>query len=119
MAAIHVWRRVLDAFFGPLERSVEARRVRRSYSTPFVTGSGRDSMRFYSGGRSVDVSAELLMGDVQRRIHASYLLVWRETGEKLTEAQATHVIDSVCQHFDQRKVKWEIFPAETISTRKT
>jgi hypothetical protein len=111
--------RVLDAILGPLERSIEARRVRRSYTAPLVTGSGRDSMRCYSGGRSVDVGAELLTGDVERRIYASYPLVWRDTGEKLTEAEAAHVIDSVCRHFDRRKVKWAIFPSATISTRNT
>jgi hypothetical protein len=113
MAAIHVWRQALGAIFGLLERSIEARRMRQGYVAPFVTGSGRDSVRYYSSGRSVDVGAELLTGDVERRIYASYSLAWRETGDRLTESEATQVVDAVCRHFDQRKVKWEIFHQST------
>jgi hypothetical protein len=116
MAAIHVWRRVLDAIFGPLERSLEARRARQSYITPVICGAGRDRMRYYNHGRSVDVQAELLVGPIERRIYRSQQLRWRDTGADLSDAEANKVIDAVCRHFDRRKVKWEFWPAQSAAT---
>jgi hypothetical protein len=116
MAAIHVWRRVLDAIFGPLERSLESRRVRQSYIAPVICGAGRDTMRYYSRGRSVDVGAELLTGSVQRRIYHAHPLSWRDTGETLTAEETQRVIDAVCRHFDSRRVKWELYPPQSAAT---
>lgn len=116
MAAIHVWRRVLNATFGPLERSLEAWRLRQSYAAPVVCGAGRDRMRYYSQGRSVDVQAELMVGPVERRIYRSQHLKWRDTGANLSDAEARQVLDAVCRHFDSRKVKWEFWPALSAAT---
>ena len=116
MAAIHVWRGALDAMFSPLERFLEKRRLRRSYAAPVVCGAGRDRVRYYARGRSVDVAAELLVGDVQRRIYRAQPLRWHETGERLTDSEAQQVIDAVCRHFDSRHVKWELWPPLSAAT---
>src|ERR1051325_4560051 len=50
-------------------------------------------------GRSVDAAAELLVGDVQRRIYRAQPLRWHETGERLTDSEAQQVINAVCRHF--------------------
>ena len=110
MAAIHVWQCALNAIFGPLERSLEARRLRQSYTAPVMCGAGRDSVRYYTSGLLVDVGAELLTGSIQRRIYHSKPLSWRETGEPLTAQENQQVIDAVCRHFDSRRVKWELWP---------
>jgi hypothetical protein len=116
MGAIHVWRRVLNAIFGPITRSLEARRIRQSYTAPLLCGAGRDRVRYYRSGRSVDVGAELLTGSIQRRIYYSQPLSWRETGELLTTEEAQQVIDAVCHHFDSRKVKWALYPPLSAAT---
>ena len=95
---------LLDALFSYKER----RRLRRSFETSFIAGTGRDSYNYYENGRSVEIYAEMMRGDIARRIHRQNLK-WSDNGEILTATKQAEVMAKLCEYFDQNKIKWEIY----------
>ncbi len=87
---------------------MEQRRLRRSFEAPFIEGSGRDSYQYYENGRSVEIYAEMMLGDIKRRIHRQNLK-WSDNGEALSAAKQDEVISKFCEYLDQHKIKWEFY----------
>jgi len=104
-----LWRKALRAVFGPLERRIEQRRVRESFSRPLVVGYGRDAVKFFENGRSVVVEAELMAGEVDRQLYRSSHLKWSDSGAELSPVERGNVFQHVCADFDRRKVRWRFY----------
>ncbi len=82
----------------------ETRRLRRSFSQPFIADAGRDSFRFYERGGWV----EMMLGDRPRRIYHQDIR-WRDTNEILTEPKRAEVMSRLCEHLDRHKIRWEFY----------
>jgi len=87
---------------------VEKRRLRRSFETPFIAGTGRDSYQYYENGRSVEIYVEMMSGPIMGRIHRQNLK-WSDNGDILPVTKKAEVLSKLCEYLDQRKIKWEIY----------
>ena len=85
---------------------MEKRRMRRSFESPVLAPSGRDSITYYENGRSVVIHSELMQGYVRRRVDCQNLK-WSDNGAELTETEKAKVLDMLCEHYDYHKIKWE------------
>jgi hypothetical protein len=94
-------RRLLQKFISVRE---DARR-RRSYELALIRANDRDSFTYYQAGRVVLIEAELMAGEVDRRIDNTHPLAW-DDGAELTPAEEEVVYGALCRHFDERSVRW-------------
>jgi hypothetical protein len=86
----------------------EKRRLRRSLAAPFIAGVGRDSFRYYEAGRSLEINAELMLGDIERRIYRKDLK-WNDSGELLSATKQAEIMSKLCEYFDRHRIRWEFY----------
>src|SRR5690349_13217208 len=96
------WHATLDAVFGPIERFLDKRRRKKSFERPFICGHGRDTLRYYENGHYVDIEAELMYGEIDRRIWRPSVLEWDDSGERLSDVDAARVLQNICDYYDRR-----------------
>jgi len=94
----------IDSFF-------EKRRLRKSFTKPFVRAYGRDTFRYYEHGRSVNLNAELMTGStgVDRVIYRQCPLNWNDTSEALTSEESERAYQILVEHFNRKKVRWKYY----------
>jgi len=92
---------------GWLSSYLKKRHLLRSYEHPVVVGAGRDALRYYEGGRSVYVYAELLMGEYDRLLSKNCILKWDDNGVNLTPEERERVFKVVCDYLNKKKIKWK------------
>jgi hypothetical protein len=95
---------ILDSVFTYFER----RRLRRSLSSSFYAGVGRDLYRYYQDGRSVNIYAELMLKPNGVQIYRQ-VLKWNDNGDVLSAAKQNEVLSGFCDYLDQKKVRWEFY----------
>jgi len=106
MDTVKLWHKILDRIFDPLFEWREKKRILQSFKSPFVAANDRDSFRYYENGRWVTLEAELMCGELDRQIYRKSPLNWNDIGEILTLEEEERVFQKLCQHFDERKVRW-------------
>ena len=94
---------VLDAMLAWKER----RHLRQSMSSPFVRPYFRDSFRYYEEGRSVTISAEMLLGPIQRVVYRSRPLRWSDTKSELSASERKRVFDALDTYFVAHHITWK------------
>jgi hypothetical protein len=94
--------------FNRLGAFLEKRRLRESFSRPFVRGHGRDSFRYYENGHWVTLEAELMSGrtGIDRVIYRRCPLKWDDSGEDLTPGEKEKVFRVLTDMLDREKVRW-------------
>jgi hypothetical protein len=109
---LKVWRKI----FAPLDlltSSLEKQRLRKSIQSPFFSGHGRDSFRYYIKGRSVDIWAEILTNQkYQRMVARDPVLKWNDNKQVLTQEEKQEVLQKFYDYLDHRGKKW-IYADET------
>jgi hypothetical protein len=103
---LKIWRKL----FAPLDlltTSLEKQRLRKSFQSPFFSGHGRDSFRYYVKGRSVDIWAEILLSKkYQRMVSRDPILKWNDSKEVLTEEEKREVLQKFYDYLEHRGKKW-------------
>jgi hypothetical protein len=100
---------ILELIFGPLIKQLEKKRLHRSLKQPFVVAFGRDSFKFYENGRWTILEAELMCGEFDRQIYRGRALRWNGSAEILTSGEEDRAFQKLCEHFDERKIRWKFY----------
>jgi hypothetical protein len=109
MNTVILWHRILGLIFDPLFNRREKNRLQQSFKYPVVAANDRDSFRFYENGRWVTLEAELMCGELDRQIYRGRPLRWNDSAEILTPEEEDRIFRKLCEHFDQRKVRWKFY----------
>src|SRR5437899_12266574 len=94
---------VLDAVLAWKER----RRLRQSMSSPLMRPYRRDSFRYYERGRWVTISAEMLVGAIQRVVYHSAPLHWSNTRSELSASERGRVFNALYDYFVAHHITWK------------
>jgi len=75
-----------------------------------IRANGRDTFLYSEGDHRLTIYAELLMGNIERRIYTASIRNWAKPfkQENITEVKRKEILLSICEYFNNRNITFDI-----------